>query len=336
MNQRETNDTSSRPIAHPVMLAKAFDILTQSPAYRSFPEDRCEQLAYDMVKVAIFIAGGETGNNTTRSAGPLEAIDFPSFVAGLIDGTFSATVDASIRQMEAYAELLKSAAMSVDQFSKDNISDDQARDYLVNDYPDFLELDQDMQGPKVKLIEGHDKHNLTTFFNDMGIGREVDSLDEGNIDELLVRAARRNLDKERRRLLATMILMGTNRIVVSEGNIPASNPENIDSTQPVVLEHAILEVRKGQQKAFEAAFSQAKQIITASPGFLSLQLLQCVENEGKYLLLVGWESVADHEQGFRGSPAYQEWKALLHHFYDPFPVVEHYTSVLAVNPPDQS
>ena len=109
------------------MLAKALNLLTQSPAFRSLPEDRREQLAYDMVKVAIFIAGGETGNNTARSAGTLKAIDFPSFVAGLIDGTFSAIVDASLKQMEAYAELLKSAAMSFDQFMDENISGDQAR-----------------------------------------------------------------------------------------------------------------------------------------------------------------------------------------------------------------
>jgi len=100
----------------------------------------------------------------------------------------------------------------------------------------------------------------------------------------------------------------------------------------MILEHAILEVREGQQQSFGEAFSQAIQIIAASPGFLSLQLLRSVKEEGKHLLLVEWESIADHEQGFRDSPAYEEWKALLHHFYDPFPLVEHYTAVLSVNP----
>ncbi len=92
----------------------------------------------------------------------------------------------------------------------------------------------------------------------------------------------------------------------------------------MILEHAILNVRKGQQESFEAAFAKARHYISASPGFHSLQLLRCLAQENQYLLLVGWETVADHEQGFRGSPAYQEWKALLHHFYDPFPRVEHY------------
>lgn len=92
----------------------------------------------------------------------------------------------------------------------------------------------------------------------------------------------------------------------------------------MILEHAILNVREGQEEAFEAAFAEAQQYISSSPGFQSLQLLRCLEEENKYLLLVGWRSVDDHEQGFRGSAAYLEWKALLHHFYDPFPIVEHY------------
>jgi len=95
----------------------------------------------------------------------------------------------------------------------------------------------------------------------------------------------------------------------------------------MILEHAILLVREGQKDAFEAAFAKAQQYISASPGFQSLQLSRCIEEENKYLLLVGWDSLSDHEQGFRGSPAYGEWKALLHHFYDPFPLVEHYQSI---------
>jgi heme-degrading monooxygenase HmoA len=92
----------------------------------------------------------------------------------------------------------------------------------------------------------------------------------------------------------------------------------------MILEHAILNICEGQEEEFEAAFARAQQFISPSPGFQSLKLLRCMEVENKYLLLVGWRSVADHEQGFRGSPAYQEWKILLHHFYDPFPMVEHF------------
>ncbi len=97
-------------------------------------------------------------------------------------------------------------------------------------------------------------------------------------------------------------------------------------TEPV-LEHALLHIRPGQNADFEAAFSQARPLVSASPGFLSLDLLRGLESPDTYLLLVRWRTVADHEIGFRRSPAYQEWKALLHHFYAPFPTVEHFTAV---------
>ncbi|MCC5812857.1 MAG: antibiotic biosynthesis monooxygenase [Ectothiorhodospiraceae bacterium] len=95
----------------------------------------------------------------------------------------------------------------------------------------------------------------------------------------------------------------------------------------MILELAPLQVRPGQADAFEQAFAKAQRIIASMPGYRGHTLQRCLEVDNKYVLLVGWDSVADHEQGFRGSPAYQEWKRLLHHFYDPFPTVEHYQPV---------
>ena len=96
----------------------------------------------------------------------------------------------------------------------------------------------------------------------------------------------------------------------------------------VILEHAVLPVRPGQEADFEHAFATAKDIISAMPGFRGLTLSRCLERPGAYLLLVEWERLADHTEGFRGSPQYQQWRALLHSFYEPFPVVEHFTTVL--------
>ena len=98
----------------------------------------------------------------------------------------------------------------------------------------------------------------------------------------------------------------------------------------MILEHASLDVIPGQESAFEAAFAQAKAIIAASPGFRSLRLARCVESPSRYLLLVEWDTLEDHTVGFRGSAAYQDWRRLLHHFYDPFPTVEHYQGVVAI------
>jgi heme-degrading monooxygenase HmoA len=96
----------------------------------------------------------------------------------------------------------------------------------------------------------------------------------------------------------------------------------------VILEHALLTVRPARQVAFEEAFAQAKGIIAGMPGFGGLTLSRCIERDDGYLLLVRWARLEDHTEGFRGSPAYQEWRELLHSFYDPFPVVEHYATVL--------
>lgn len=96
----------------------------------------------------------------------------------------------------------------------------------------------------------------------------------------------------------------------------------------VITEHALLPVRPGQEDAFEAAFREASAIISAMPGFGGLSLSRCMEQGNKYLLLVEWDRLEDHTEGFRGSSEYQQWKKLLHHFYEPFPVVEHYSQVL--------
>jgi heme-degrading monooxygenase HmoA len=95
----------------------------------------------------------------------------------------------------------------------------------------------------------------------------------------------------------------------------------------VILEHALLPVREGEESDFEAAFAEAQAIIRSMPGFVSLRLSRGIESTSTYLLLVEWESVEHHEVGFRQSPEYQQWKALLHRFYEPFPVVEHFQHV---------
>jgi heme-degrading monooxygenase HmoA len=91
-----------------------------------------------------------------------------------------------------------------------------------------------------------------------------------------------------------------------------------------VLEVAVLNVKAGGAVAFESSFAQAAPLIAASPGYISHELRRCVEVPDRYLLLVKWQSLEDHTVGFRGSMAYQKWKSLLHHYYDPFPTVEHY------------
>ena len=100
----------------------------------------------------------------------------------------------------------------------------------------------------------------------------------------------------------------------------------------VILEHALLQVKSGRSAEFEDAFSRAKQIISSMAGFRRLSLSRCLERPDTYLLLVEWDSLEDHVEGFRKSPQYEQWRSLLHDFYDPFPTVEHYEQVDFADP----
>jgi heme-degrading monooxygenase HmoA len=92
----------------------------------------------------------------------------------------------------------------------------------------------------------------------------------------------------------------------------------------MILEVALLNVRKGMCEDFESAFREASPIIASMRGCLTHELRPCLENPERYILLVHWQRLEDHTAGFRQSPEYQRWRQLLHHFYDPFPTVEHY------------
>ncbi|OZB97950.1 antibiotic biosynthesis monooxygenase [Paenibacillus sp. XY044] len=95
----------------------------------------------------------------------------------------------------------------------------------------------------------------------------------------------------------------------------------------MILEAAMLQVKPGQGDAFEHAFREASAIISAMQGYIGHELQRCMEVPDRYLLLVKWETLEDHTVGFRQSESYARWKGLLHHYYDPFPVVEHFEQV---------
>lgn len=96
----------------------------------------------------------------------------------------------------------------------------------------------------------------------------------------------------------------------------------------MILEVAILDIGKGSCEDFQAAFAKASPIIAAMPGYIAHELRRCLEKPNRYILLVKWQTLEAHTVGFRQSAEYQQWRALLHKFYDPFPTVEHYDSPL--------
>jgi hypothetical protein len=182
---------------------------------------------------------GDTTPKTTRApatetiarrAGALsDEIDFPDFVAGLVHNTFDAIVDASIRQMEAFADLVSSVAKTAEDFARDNVTANHARDWLVQQYPNDLQLDL-TNGPKVvpkqKPASGQDgadgadpEPNSPDWLADYGL--EGQELTEELTEQQLVPLARGRVGQSRQQMLATMVLLGMNRVIVRDGSITA-------------------------------------------------------------------------------------------------------------------
>jgi hypothetical protein len=183
--------------------------------------------------------GGSTTSPTGRvgevARATLNAIDFPSFVASLIQGTFKAIVDASIQQMEAYAALLANVAKTVDQFMDDNVTDGQVKDYLADEHPDVFSKDTSGGAPKLTVNKnGNAPQVLPSFLQDLGFSMPQD-IDDQAVDTVIVPAAKRSLAEQRQQTLATMVLMGINRVVVDDGEILAKLMFHIDASESTSL-----------------------------------------------------------------------------------------------------
>lgn len=161
----------------------------------------------------------------------LQKVNFPTFVSSLIQGVFHAIVQASIEQMEAYGKLVSSVAQTLNQFRDENVSDNQGRDHLVDQFPDLFKLGtasgDDFTGagsgePRVQLKDGVDEDEALQRVNSR-LPAPVKSMDlsDNENEQALVQSARTQLATSRQQLLATMVLMGINRIVVTDGKIQA-------------------------------------------------------------------------------------------------------------------
>ncbi len=183
--------------------------------------------------------GGAGSNAFQRAAGAtremLGAIGFPDFTASLIQGTFQAIVDSSIQQMEAYANLLAETAKTVDVFMEDNISDDMAKDHLTNNYGDIFRKDMSTGAPQMTVAtDAVGAGQLPSFLRDLGFDSPMD-LDQQAVDEVVIPQARKTLAEMRHQSLATMVMMGINRIVVSDGEINAKLIFHVDATESMSL-----------------------------------------------------------------------------------------------------
>ncbi|UXU86302.1 hypothetical protein [Burkholderia sp. S-53] len=164
----------------------------------------------------------------------VQKVDFPKFVGGLIQNVFQAIVDSSIQQMRAYGELLANVAKTVDEFAQDNISENNARDWLSGKYPDVLDIDtttEDMAqadgaaapAPQPVLVaKGDDPAaGLQRISGDLGLAKPVTDISSPEDETRLVLAARQQMARSRQQLLASMVMLGINRIVITDGHINA-------------------------------------------------------------------------------------------------------------------
>ena len=178
--------------------------------------------------------GGTIGRVAEATRATLSAIDFPQFVASLIQGTFKAIVDASVQQMEAYAALLKNVAATVDRFMDDNVTEGMAKDHLATEHG-WLFRRGTTQGGRPDLVADRTAgRELPSFLKDLGFNAPAE-LDRGAVQDVVVPATRRTLAETRQQTLATMVLMGINRVVVDDGEIKAKLMFHIDASEATQL-----------------------------------------------------------------------------------------------------
>jgi hypothetical protein len=154
-----------------------------------------------------------------RTGALVNEIDFPGFVAGLVHGTFDAIVDASIRQMESYSSLVSAVAKTVDQFTEENVTPNQARDWLAQRYPGEVRVvPPTADQPQPQLAPAAE--GLTPgWLSDYGV--EGEELTSELLEERVLPQVRTHVGGERQQLLATMVMLGMNRVAVKDGSITA-------------------------------------------------------------------------------------------------------------------
>lgn len=252
------------------------NVLTRCAAFAELPPERQQQIAHDTARIADYLAapdgisgaqlptakalaqestfeqrmaqvnkvGGEFNAAGAREGAEvagmlLQKVNFPTFVSSLVEGVFHAIVKATIEQIEAYGQLVASVAKSLNTFRDENVSVNQGRDHLVDQFPDLFRISMGDEGgfggsafggggdagPRVKLQDGVDEEKALGRVNESlpmegGPLTSLD-LDDDENEQKLVQAARTQLATSRQQLLATMVLMGINRIVVTDGKIQA-------------------------------------------------------------------------------------------------------------------
>ncbi len=183
-------------------------------------QDLQKRLAGPPGQVGKDFRAGAVREGTEQFVSLVKQVDFPQFVSGLINGVFQAIVDASIQQMEAYGELLAATAKTVEQFANDHITDDQAREQMANRFPSLLKIERSTEGGGNQLVPASDEAN-TAALRDAVRTKETIDFTNPEGERKFLAAAKMEMARQRQKMMALMVMLGINRIVVTNGLINA-------------------------------------------------------------------------------------------------------------------
>lgn len=200
--------------------------------------DTQKRLAEKPGQVGAEFKAGAMREGTGAFRDLVNSVDFPQFVSGLVRGVFNAVVDASVQQMKAYGEMLAAAVKTLDQFANDHVSEGQARDYVANRFPSAVTVETPSDGP-ARLRRRKDGPDID-IAKELGLPEGTD-LDDEEGERAVVAAARRDMARNNQQLLATMVLLGINRIVITNGRINAKVLFDVKTTDQAAR-HATAEM----------------------------------------------------------------------------------------------
>ena len=228
----DPNGVVSDAMADPVAKARASRDRPLAVAQADANEQTRKNLSQSPGFAGKDFRAGAAREGTDQFVRLVNEVDFPSFVGGLIQNVFVSIVQTSIEQMRAYAELVANVAKSAEEYMNENIGVGQARDYLVDRFPDLLDVEVDGDGnSRLRQKDTENERALAEIQQTMGVtGAPVEDLSEDEEELRLVNAARLMMAKSRQQLLASMVMLGINRIVVTDGSITAKVKFNMRST----------------------------------------------------------------------------------------------------------
>ena len=276
----------------------AMPLTPPGASVRSLAEDPIQatkrRLSQPHKQVGKDFEAGAVREGVDQFGALVQKVDFSKFVGGLIKNVFQAIVESSIEQMRAYGELIANVAKTVDQFMTDNISQGAGRDYMTDKYPDVFDIavtsgaDQFAEGdgaaaPQARLEASGDNAEvrLAEISREMNVNPPITDLSDENSELRLVTAARLEMAKSRQTLLSSMVMLGINRIVVTDGSIRAK----------VIFDMRASDTARGESTAqmFDKEAQRSKQSVKAGYGswYSPVSGSASIENQQSHVATVG-------------------------------------------------